>query len=350
VRHICTASVRHTSSSAPLSDDKRASDQRPDACFQGRRLPRPHPYFVTPPATKVGAAVLVLSPNSACVVAWNHGSRATIALLESDHYNRPGADDSYGDIGVVRPSGQVRLSLGEPSSGVGASRRTGPQRSRRPIHRLINASGREPSIPTTAAVVTAAWILPVVDPAEIVAALQNLTFRSYDDLAARSSTAPPQHHGLYAWWQSAGALPGFHGTPHPEDSGFELLYVGTAPKDATSKSNLRRRLGNHHRAAIGSSTFRLDLTAFLWQVQGWRPGWTDRPKLPDDDIAALAEWQRKHLHVQWVEVPKPWDAEKAVVHTMHPPLNRDHNQHHPAYGRVADARDGLRRAARRNPL
>ena len=157
-----------------------------------------------------------------------------------------------------------------------------------------------------------------MDPAEIVAALQILPFRGYDDLAARSSTAPPQNHGLYARWQSAGALPGVHGTPHPEDSGFELLYVRTAPKDATSKSNLRTRLGNHHRAAIGSSTFRLDLTTFLWQVQGWRPGWTDRPKLPDDDIAALAEWQRKHLHVQWVEVPKPWDAEKAVVHAMRP--------------------------------
>jgi GIY-YIG catalytic domain-containing protein len=189
-----------------------------------------------------------------------------------------------------------------------------------------------------------------VDPAEIIAALQILPLRPYDDLAARSATAPPPTHGLYAWWQSAGALPGVHGTPHPRDSGFELLYVGTAPKDAASRSNLRKRLGNHHRASIGSSTFRLDLTAFLWQVQGWRPGWTDRPKLPDDDIAALAEWQRKHLHVQWVEVSKPWDAEKAVVHAMHPPLNRDHNQHHPAYASVGDARDGLRRAARRNPL
>ena len=89
-----------------------------------------------------------------------------------------------------------------------------------------------------------------------------------------------------------------HGTPHPEDPGFELLYVGTAPQDGTSKGDLRKRLDNHHRAAIGSSTFRLDLTAFLWQIEGWRPGWTDRPKLPDDDIAALAKWQRKYLHVQ----------------------------------------------------
>jgi hypothetical protein len=41
--------------------------------------------------------------------------------------------------------------------------------------------------------------------------------------------------------------------------------------------NLRKRLANHHRAVIGSSTFRLDLAAFLWQSEGWRPAWTDRP-------------------------------------------------------------------------
>jgi hypothetical protein len=29
------------------------------------------------------------------------------------------------------------------------------------------------------------------------------------------------------------------------------------------------RLGNHHRSAIGSSTFRLDLAAFLWESEGW---------------------------------------------------------------------------------
>ncbi|MBA3306819.1 MAG: hypothetical protein H0U25_12980 [Thermoleophilaceae bacterium] len=40
------------------------------------------------------------------------------------------------------------------------------------------------------------------------------------------------------------------GVPHPTEP-VELLYVGTAPRDAKSKSHLRKRLGNHHRAAIG---------------------------------------------------------------------------------------------------
>ncbi len=64
---------------------------------------------------------------------------------------------------------------------------------------------------------------------------------------------------FYAWWQTPGALPGVPGTAHPSAE-LELLYVGIAPKDAVSKSNLRKRLATHHRAAIGSYTFRLDLT------------------------------------------------------------------------------------------
>ena len=127
---------------------------------------------------------------------------------------------------------------------------------------------------------------------------------------------------------------------------MELLYVGTAPRDAKSKSHLRKRLGNHHRAAIGSSTFRLDLTAFLWEREGWQPCWTDRPKLPDSDITALADWQRRHLHVRWVECAAPWGLERDVVHAMRPPLNRDHNQRHPFSRAVGNAREVLRDAAR----
>ncbi|HEY4280380.1 MAG TPA: hypothetical protein VGM91_19315 [Conexibacter sp.] len=117
-----------------------------------------------------------------------------------------------------------------------------------------------------------------MNTAAIVSALQAEPFHSYDDLAARSMTAPPLTHGLYAWWQTAGALPGVPGTPHPSNPAFEILYVGTAPSNATSRRDLQQRLRDHHGAAIGSSTFRLDLTAFLCRSQGWQPGWTTRPQ------------------------------------------------------------------------
>lgn len=185
---------------------------------------------------------------------------------------------------------------------------------------------------------------------ELIAALITPPFHRYDDLAAQSPAAPPATHGLYAWWQVAGALPGIPGTPHPTDPEVELLYVGTAPQDSDSKSHLRKRLSNHHRAAIGSSTFRFALAALLWEREGWRPGWTDRPTLLAPDLAALAIWQRDHLSVQWVECAAPWDVERDIVRAMRPPLNRDHNLGHPAYALVEDARDALRGAARANPL
>lgn len=184
--------------------------------------------------------------------------------------------------------------------------------------------------------------------AEIVRALQTLPMRSYDELAPRSSTAPPTKQGFYAWWQTPGALPGVPGTAHPSAK-LELLYVGIAPKDAGSRSNLRQRLANHHRAAIGSSTFRLDLTAFLWEAYGWQPCWTDRPKLSDENLAELAEWQRQHLFVQWLRVSDPWLFEPHVVSAMQPPLNRDHNAAHPFYREVGRARDRLRATARTLP-
>ena len=144
---------------------------------------------------------------------------------------------------------------------------------------------------------------------------------------------------------TATALPGVPGTPHPT-APLELLYVGIAPRDGASRSNLRKRLANHHRSAIGSSTFRLDLAAFLWEQRGWLPYWTDRPKLALDDIADLATWQRQHLLVQWREVPEPWLLEPGVVRKMRPPLNRDQNTTHPFYGEVGAARDRLRSTAR----
>lgn len=184
--------------------------------------------------------------------------------------------------------------------------------------------------------------------ARIVAGLQAMPMRSYDDLAARSPTAPARASGFYAWWQRPGALPGVPGTPHPT-APLELLYVGVAPDSPTSKSNLRKRLANHHRSAIGSSTFRLDLAALLFERRGWTPYWTDRPKLADAHLDDLAAWQRRHLSVQWVEVPQPWLLEPGVVGTMRPPLNRDHNTTHPFYREVGSARDRLRRAARDRP-
>jgi hypothetical protein len=48
----------------PAIGDKRVSDQRPDACFDGRMLHTSHARFATPAPTKGGPAALVLSPKT----------------------------------------------------------------------------------------------------------------------------------------------------------------------------------------------------------------------------------------------------------------------------------------------
>jgi hypothetical protein len=180
-------------------------------------------------------------------------------------------------------------------------------------------------------------------PGELVTALQATPMHDYDDLAARSVTQPPSAPGMYAWWQRPGALPGVPGVPHPSEP-IELLYVGIAPNSASSSRNLRKRLSEHHHAAIGSSTFRRSLAAFLWEAEGWTPYFTDRPYLSPDDLAALASWQRANTFVQWVEVDQPWAHESDVILAMAPPLNQDHNHSHPFHGQVSAARGRLKAA------
>lgn len=185
-------------------------------------------------------------------------------------------------------------------------------------------------------------------PEEIAEALQKLPMHAYDSLASRSPDQPPRAHGMYAWWQTPGALPGVPGTPHP-NADLELLYVGTAPVGPDSKSHLRQRLGNHHHAAIGSSTFRLALTAFLWESQGWFPSWEfarGKPVLSAHELGTLADWQRQHLSVQWTEMVKPWAIENEVIELMRPPLNWEHNQQHPFWLTLDAKRAALRHAAR----
>jgi hypothetical protein len=188
-----------------------------------------------------------------------------------------------------------------------------------------------------------------MDAADIAAALTALPMHAFDDLADDAGSPPPTAAGFYAWWQTPDALPGVIATPHPSTD-LELLYVGIAPGKATSARKLVDRLGNHHSGAIGSSTLKFSVTAFLWEREGWQPTMASRPQLTSDESAALQAWQRAHLSVQWVAALSPWVLEPAVVALLRPPLNRDHNSDHPEYRRVGAARKALRVEAARRPV
>jgi hypothetical protein len=159
----------------------------------------------------------------------------------------------------------------------------------------------------------------------------------------------PPVAGVYAWWLAdPGGLPSVPTSPHPTKP-LGLLYVGIAPKDAASAQTIRTRiLGKHLGSALGGSTLRRALAAFLWESRRWHPCVTAAGKLalPPRESAALTRWMERHLHVSWCAEAEPWSSEPALVAEMSPPLNSDHNRAHPFYPTLRAARAHLAAVAR----
>lgn len=178
---------------------------------------------------------------------------------------------------------------------------------------------------------------------QVVAGLQRTPLLSIAEMRA-TLDVDRAAHGIYAWWLiDSQALPAVPTTAHPIEP-FGLIYVGIGPGRASSKRVLRARFSDHGKDT-GRSTLRRALASLLYQQEGWRPRWTDRPLLTEADNDALTAWMEANLRVQWVRVLEPWDIEGEVVRLMRPPLNRTHNQEHPFYEEVGDARERFRAAA-----
>ncbi len=125
-------------------------------------------------------------------------------------------------------------------------------------------------------------------------------------------------HGIYAWWLiNSQALPSVPTAPHPVEP-YGLIYLGVGPGRAGSKRALRARFSDHGKDA-GRSTLRRALASLLYQQEGWRLRWTDRPLLAESDNDALTKWMDTNLRVQWVRLPDPWDTQAEIVHRMRPP-------------------------------
>lgn len=157
----------------------------------------------------------------------------------------------------------------------------------------------------------------------------------------------PAQPGLYAWWSRPGALPGINGRVHP-DGEHELLYVGLARSAATSRATLRSRVvGNHIRGRTGQSTLRRALASLLFDQEGWRSTFTDRPLLVPEDEQRLNEWMQTHLALSWAVHQQPWTVEVDVIAQLTPPLNQSANASHPQYAYVREARRRWREAAQK---
>lgn len=163
----------------------------------------------------------------------------------------------------------------------------------------------------------------------------------------RARELVPGEPGLYAWWSDPGALPGIAGPRHPTGE-RELLYVGLARSRSTSGATLRSRVvGNHIRGTTGQSTLRRSLASLLFEREGWRSTFTDRPLLVPDDERRLDAWMQDHLGLTWAVHEEPWTVEAAVIGELAPPLNQSANSAHPLHRHVREARRRWRAAARR---
>jgi hypothetical protein len=150
----------------------------------------------------------------------------------------------------------------------------------------------------------------------------------------------PAKPGIYGWYlrDLPAALP-LDRCVHRD--GLSLLYVGIAPKKASSASTLRKRIvDNHFNARRGLSTLRLTLALLLGFETRHTPGGKVVPTPPSQ--AQLSMWMNDHAFVVWTTAKAPWMLEKLVISRLQPPLNLAGNRANPFYPCLK----ALRQAAR----
>jgi hypothetical protein len=136
----------------------------------------------------------------------------------------------------------------------------------------------------------------------------------------------PKEKGVYGWWFEAGSLR-VPAAEHPASRGFELLYVGIAPRKPTgagieSKSRLRGRLVSHASKDASRSTLRLTLGVLLQNELGLTLGMhKSRVNWAPAGEQALTEWMRQHARVSWITSNEPWIVEDELLNAVALPLN-----------------------------
>lgn len=152
----------------------------------------------------------------------------------------------------------------------------------------------------------------------------------------------PSTPGIYGWYFDELPEPGIPsiGTKVGQ---WWLLYIGIAPARQGSLSNLRKRLRTHLSGSARKSTLRLSLGSLLSDQLGLSAVPASGKVHFGQTEALLSSWLDEHARIAWVERARPWEVEAEVVHTLLVPMNRDHNQSHPFYAAMGDARKTIRR-------
>ena len=173
---------------------------------------------------------------------------------------------------------------------------------------------------------------------------------------ARPSPVPAAP-GIYAWF--------FRNVPPrvPVDGclirdGMPLLYIGISPKapptngTPVSRQTLRSRVRYHYRGNAEGSTLRLTLGCLLGDVLGIelrRVGSGKRMTFGTGE-ADLSAWMAANTLVCWMEHPRPWEAEDALIRSVSLLLNLRGNRHHPFHAQMTAIRATAKQRARLLPV
>lgn len=145
---------------------------------------------------------------------------------------------------------------------------------------------------------------------------------------ARDPKLVPREPGVYAWWFDR-SIPiiDYSGTFELHDK--HLLYVGISPNRLPNPGNkrprnLRKRLSEHCRGPITSSTLRRALASLMHENFSELASRNARGKVTLEKVGEqlLTGWMDQHAAVSWIVHPQPWLIEKHVFSdTPRLPLN-----------------------------
>ncbi len=162
----------------------------------------------------------------------------------------------------------------------------------------------------------------------------------------------PKLAGIYAWYFDE--VP--PGVPiadcHRNALNQVLLYIGIAPKKATtakaSTRTVRDRLRDHLTGNSEGSTLRLTLGCLLADKLGIRlrrVGSGRRHTFTNPGEIVLDSWLAAHAHIAFAAVENPWELETRLLSTLSLPLNLSGNAAQP----FAAVLSRTRAAAKRDP-
>ena len=126
-------------------------------------------------------------------------------------------------------------------------------------------------------------------------------------------TLIPAERGVYGWWFDR---------PPPDvpidgtevASGWRLLYVGVAGRRSDGSRTLRKRLANHVRGPVATSTLRRTLAVLLAEELSLDLARRAAGKMTiGDGEVRLTAWMAKHARVAWVVVAEPRTLELELI-------------------------------------